>query len=213
MALPNPSCGRAFDCYPDLCAGSIRREARVTAFATVSSLDASHQERGLRDGKERLIDRYAVDELPEAAYVEGNVAVDQELQRLNAKRADLLPLLHNADVVAASVRDFCDAGRARLERCLDFEGKRAFLVDYFTRIVYTRYKVSIGGSVPIMPKAGQDHSSEAVTLEFRIEGDIKGAMLHGRRTPSFPDDGRPTAWGSWGGVKQVAAAPGLVRAV
>jgi hypothetical protein len=134
--------------------------------------------------KRRLIDLYAEDELPEGAYVDGNVTLDQELHRLAVKRAALLPLLHDADAVAASVRDFCDAARARLQRCHDFESKRAFLADYVVRVVYTRYKVSVRGSVPVLSKAGagKDQWSGPVTLDFRIEGEIKGAMLHGRRT-------------------------------
>jgi hypothetical protein len=87
--------------------------------------------------------------------------------------------LQLSGAIDEGIAQFCDAARARLERCLDFEGERAFLVDYVTGIVYTRYKVSIRGLVPIMAKTGQDHSSEAVTLVFRIEGEIKCTMLHG----------------------------------
>jgi hypothetical protein len=165
--------------------------------------------------KRRLIDLYAEGELPEGAYVDGNVTLDQELHRLAVKRATLLPLLHDADAVAASVRDFCDAARARLERCHDFERKRAFLVDYVVRVVYTRYKVSVRGSVPVLPKAGagEDQSSGSATLEFRIEGEINGAMLHVRRSGTFSDDGRLTEGRSGGRVNQLAAAPGLVDAV
>jgi hypothetical protein len=63
--------------------------------------------------KRRLIDLYAEDELPEGAYVDGNLTLDQELHRLAVKRATLLPLLHDADAVAASVRDFCDAAKGQ----------------------------------------------------------------------------------------------------
>jgi hypothetical protein len=145
----------------------------------------------------------------------GNVTLDQELHWLAVKRAALLPLLHDADAVAASVRDFCDAARARLERCHDFESKRAFLADYVVRVVYTRYKVSVRGSVPVLPKAGAgtDQSSGPATLEFQIEGEITGAMLHGRRTGKFSEDGRPTEGRSAGRVNQLAAARGLVGAV
>jgi hypothetical protein len=165
--------------------------------------------------KRRLIDLYAEDELLEAAYVDGNVTLDQELHRLPVKRATLLPLLHDADAVGASVRDFCDAARARLERCHDFESKRAFLADYVVRVVYTRYKVSVRGSVPVLPKAGagKDQLSGPATLEFRIEGEIKGAMLHGRRTGKSAADNRLTEGGSGGRVNQLAAVPGLVGAV
>jgi hypothetical protein len=46
----------------------------------------------------------------------------------------------------------------------------------------------------LVPEIGQDRSSGAATLEFRIEGEIKGAMLHGRRSRKFPDDDRLWDW-------------------
>jgi hypothetical protein len=101
--------------------------------------------------KKRLIDLYAADNLSEAAYVDRNVALDQELHRLTQKRAALLPVLQDADAVGASVRDFCERARARLENCHDFESKRQFLADYVARVVYTRYKVTLRGSVPLRP--------------------------------------------------------------
>jgi site-specific DNA recombinase len=154
--------------------------------------------------KKRLIDLYAADELSEGAYVDGNVALDQELHRLTARRAALLPVLHDADAVGASVRDFCERVTARLENCHDFESKRQFLADYVTRVVYTRYKVTLRGSVPLRPLADRDQPSIATALEFRIEGEIKGAMLHGRRSLKFPDDGRMREW-----LNQPATVPVL----
>jgi hypothetical protein len=159
--------------------------------------------------KKRLIDLYAADELSEGAYVDGNVALDQELHRLTAKRAALLPVLHDADAVGVSVRDFCERARARLESCHDFESKRQFLADYVARVVYTRYKVTLRGSVPLRPLADRDQPSVANALEFRIEGEIKGAMLHGRRSVKFPDDGRLREWALDGRVNLPAAVPQL----
>jgi hypothetical protein len=63
--------------------------------------------------------------------------------------------------------------------------------------------VTVRGSVPIMGKAGVDQSSAAATLKFQIRGEIKGAMLHGRRSMKLPDDGRLREWG--------ATAPVLVN--
>jgi hypothetical protein len=161
--------------------------------------------------KKRLIDLYAADELPETAYVDGNIVLDQELRRLTAKRAALLPVLHNVDAVGASVRYFCETARARLENCHDFESKRQFLADYIGRVVYTRYKVTVRGLVPIMRKAGegQDQSSGAATLEFQIEGEIKGAMLHGPRSRKFPDDNRMREWGLGGQSNQPGHCAGF----
>jgi site-specific DNA recombinase len=85
-----------------------------------------HRATTIEAEKKRLIDLYAADELPEAAYVDGNIALDQELHRLTANRAALLPVLHDADAVRASVRYFCETARARLENCHDFERKRRF---------------------------------------------------------------------------------------
>jgi len=123
---------------------------------------------------------------------------------LTAKRAALLPLLHDSDAVGASVRDFCERARARLENCHGFESKRQFLADYVARVVYTRYKVTVRGSAPLRPLADRDQPSRANTLGFRIEGEIKGALLHGRRSLKVPEDGRLREWVLDGWVSQPA---------
>jgi hypothetical protein len=46
----------------------------------------------------------------------------------------------------------------------------------------------------------------ATALEFRIEGEIKGAMLHGRRSLKFPDDGRMREWALDGQINKPAVA-------
>jgi hypothetical protein len=66
----------------------------------------------------QLIDLDVSGILSEAAYVDGNVALDQELHALRGKKADLvrgLPLLHT-ESVDLSIRQFCDAARARFVR-------------------------------------------------------------------------------------------------
>jgi hypothetical protein len=74
----------------------------------------------------------------------------------------------------------------------DGESQRQFLLDYVQRVVYNRYKVTVRGSVPIRPVPGVQ-SDEVSAPAFRIEGEIKGAMLHGRRTRKGLDDGPLTA--------------------
>jgi hypothetical protein len=64
--------------------------------------------------------------------------------------------------------------------------------------------VTLRGSVPLRPLADRDQPSMANALEFQIEGEIKGAMLHGRRSLKFPDEGRLREWAIAAG--QVTAA-------
>jgi hypothetical protein len=159
--------------------------------------------------KKHLIDLYAADELSEEAYVNRNVALDRELHLLKAKKATLLCLLHDADAVGASIRDFCETARAWLEKSHDADAKRQFLADYIKRVVYHRYKVTVRGTVPIRPSSDGEQSNEASTLEFRIEGEINTRMLHRRLRQKFPDDGRLRAWGSGGRLKELVPAPGV----
>jgi site-specific DNA recombinase len=161
--------------------------------------------------KKRLIDLYATGELSEEAYVNGNVALDGELLGLRLKRAELVPLLHSADAIDASLRDFCETARTTLEACRHPESKRQFLLDYVQRVVYHRYKVTVRGSVPIRSAPGVQ-LSEASTLHFRIEGEISAGMRYGRLRRRLPEGQRRT-WESGGGLKESAAAPGLVGAV
>jgi hypothetical protein len=119
--------------------------------------------------------------------------------------------LHRADAIDASLREFCETARAKLEACRRLESKRQFLLDYVQRVVYNRYKVTARGSVPIRPVPGLQ-SSEASTLAFTIEGEISAGMLYGRLRQKLPDDGRLSAWGSGGSLKEVSA-PRSVAAV
>jgi hypothetical protein len=160
--------------------------------------------------KKRLIDLYATGELSEEAYVNGNVALDGELHGLRLKRAEVVPLLHSANAVDASLREFGETARARLEACRHPESKRQFLLDYVQRVVYNRYKVTVGGPVPIRPVPGVQ-SSEASALAFRIEGEISAGMLYGKLRQRLPDDSRQSAWG--GGRLKELSAPSSVVAV
>jgi hypothetical protein len=96
-----------------------------------------------------------------------------------------------------------------LPACRHPESKRQFLLDYVQRVTYDRYKVTVHGSVPVRPVPGLQ-SSEASMLEFRIEGEISAGMLYGRLRQKLPDDGRLSAWGSGGSLKEVSVPRSVV---
>jgi hypothetical protein len=102
---------------------------RPKSFASLLCMILPHEAE-----KKRLIDLYAAGELSEEAYVNGNVALDGERHGLRCKRAELVPLLHSADAIDASVRAFCETARARLEACRHPESKRQFLLGYVQRV-------------------------------------------------------------------------------
>src|SRR5262249_15625409 len=81
--------------------------------------------------KRQLIDLYASGHLAEAAYVDANISLDQELHELKSKKAEFvagLPLLHT-ESIEPSIRQFCDVARVRFEHCTTFDDKRQFLAD------------------------------------------------------------------------------------
>jgi hypothetical protein len=63
-------------------------------------------------------------EVSEDAYVNRNIALDGELHGLKLKRAELLSLPHDVDAVDATLREFCETARAKLEKCHDDHAKR-----------------------------------------------------------------------------------------
>src|SRR5215471_7924253 len=106
--------------------------------------------------KRQLIDLYASGHLAEAAYVNANILLDQELNELKSRKAAFvggLPLLHK-ESIEPSIWQFCSIARVRFERCTTFDDKRQFLLDFVERVIYDRYRVTVIGSVPIKMQFG-----------------------------------------------------------
>jgi hypothetical protein len=150
--------------------------------------------------KRQLIDLYASGVLSEAVYVDGNVALDQELHALKHKKQEFtrgLPLLHT-ESVDLSIQQFCGAARARFERCTTFEDKRQFLVDFIERVVYDRYRVSVIGSVSIKTQIHNSQEIETRKLSFCLRGEIDKTTLHKTKPrKKFAEDGRMDGGSSW----------------
>lgn len=52
-------------------------------------------------------------------------------------------------MIDASVHQYVEALRARLEKANDFDTKRQFLLDNIDRVVYANDRVALCGSVPM----------------------------------------------------------------
>lgn len=135
--------------------------------------------------KKRVIDLYASGTLDQRGYIEKNLEYDNEENKLKAERADLtkrIPLLHKTEVVDASIRQYCEAGKIRLNKCSDFDAKRKFVLDYIERIAYSNDNIMVYGSVPIKLKAyeGSDFA-EASKLDFKLGDRISASERLGRK--------------------------------
>jgi hypothetical protein len=130
--------------------------------------------KGLDDERRRLIGLYAAEQMAGEEYIAANRALDRDMERLKARKAELAAALRSPqheDFVDASVRHFCASASARLQACTDFDAKRQFLVDHVERVIYDGYKVTVSGSVPIQTASG------ATRLQFRIKGEIDRATV------------------------------------
>jgi site-specific DNA recombinase len=147
--------------------------------------------------KRQLIDLYASGHLAEAAYVDANISLDQELHELKSKKAEFvggLPLLH-LESIEPSIRQFCDIARARFERCVTFDDRRQFLVDYVERVIYDRYRVTVIGGVPIKMQFGNSREIETRKIAFSLCGEIDKTKLHKTKPrKKFAEDGRMDAF-------------------
>lgn len=133
----------------------------------------------------RIYDAYAKEETTAEDYIEMSRAIDEEIVRLRREKEGVLSTSLQAGAgngVAASVRQFCIAARARFEACADFDAKRAFLRDYVEQIVFDHGKVTILGSVTL-------EGAAQAKVPFRIEGKIQEGSK--RRWP------RDERFGSW----------------
>ena len=127
--------------------------------------------------KHDLLTDYAKGKFDRSEYNEKCLWYDNETNKAKADRRELMkkiPLLHKSGVVDASVRQFCDTARARLEKCNDFDSKRQFLLDHIEKIVYSSGKITVVGLVSIKLSAysDPDQTSEAGKIEFSIKSVI-----------------------------------------
>ena len=97
------------------------------------------------------------------------------------------------DMVAISIREYCERTKARFAQCRTFDMMRQFLLDHVQRIVYLHSKVTIVGSVPV--KRGTFQA--AAPVPFRIEGGLDRRAIRAKPRKVLPDDGR------WKKLKEV----------
>jgi site-specific DNA recombinase len=146
--------------------------------------------------KRQLIDLYASGHLPEAAYVDANISLDQELHELRNRKAEFvggLPPLYT-ECIEPSIQQFCDLARVRFERCATFDDKRQFLVEHVERVIYDRYRVAVIGSIPIKMQWSNSQEVETRRLAFCLSGEIDKTTLNKRRgRRKFTEDGRLNA--------------------
>src|SRR5215471_17257249 len=159
------------------------------------------------EGKRKLIDLYASGHLAEAAYVDANISLDQELHELRSKKAEFvggLPLLHT-ESIEPSIWQFCGSARVRFERCANFDDKRQFLVEHVERVIYDRYRVTVVGSVPIKMQFGNSQEIETRKIAFCLPGEIDKSTLHKMKPhKKLAEDGRMNAFG---GKEPVVSVP------
>jgi hypothetical protein len=76
--------------------------------------------------------------------------------------------------VDASTRQFCANANARFQTCGDFDARRQFLLDHVELVIYSRYKVTVVGFVPVQTASGQ------AKLQFRIRAEIDKSAVRRR---------------------------------
>jgi len=160
--------------------------------------------------RRQLIDLYASGHLAEAAYVDANISLDQELHDLKSKKAEFvggLPLLHT-ESIEPSIRHFSDIARVRFERCATFDDKRQFLADHVERAIYDRYRVTVIGSVTIKMQLSNSQEVETRKIAFCLRGEIDQTILHKTKPrKKFAEDGRMDAFGFAGRKEPAISAP------
>jgi len=82
-------------------------------------------------------------------------------------------------VVDFSVAWNCKSTKSQLEKC-DLDLKRQFLLEYVEKIIFTKDKISLQGSIPILLDAYKDpeHTSDARKISFFIERKISIEKTH-----------------------------------
>jgi hypothetical protein len=122
-----------------------------------------------------ILDLYAIGDLNRNLYVRRSLRYDNEINKAEAERNELIkriPILHKDEIIEVSVGQYCEAVRARLEQCSDFDSKRQFVLDHIEKIVFTNDHVAVYGSVPVkLPMhEASNHSGETTNIGFSIDG-------------------------------------------
>jgi hypothetical protein len=138
------------------------------------------------DRRRKLIDLYAVGQVMEEEYINGNHALDDELNRLKQEKAKLVKDMHGPELDSAvdrSISRFCDSARSQFEKSADFEAKQQFLAGHIEKVTYGNGKVTLVGSVPLelKPSSEQAQQPSVNALEFRIVGEIDRTNICGKR--------------------------------
>jgi hypothetical protein len=170
---------------------------------------------GIEAQKQRSIDLYAANGLPNETYIIENRNLDRELERLRKRKAQIALQVQEAaasDMVEHSIREYCKLAKASFELCSTFELTQRFLREHIRQIIYNRSKVTIIGSVPVQRGTYQS----AVAVPFRIEGELDRKAIRARPHKLQPDDGRwkklpKTATELLPAVAKEVALAGLLR--
>ncbi len=125
--------------------------------------------------KDRIIDLYSFGDLEREEYVKRISMYDEEISKLQTKRAELLkylPIFQKPEIIQTSIEQYCKSLKVQFGKCNDFTTQRQFLLDNISKVKYLRNgkaddKIKLIGSIPI--KVTKDQS---VPIEFRIEQTI-----------------------------------------
>ena len=67
--------------------------------------------------------------------------------------------------------EYCGTAKARFERCVAFDTKRQFMLDYIEKIVFRDDHVTVHGSVPIL-RHGEADPGDSTRISFCIPSRI-----------------------------------------
>jgi len=127
--------------------------------------------------KKNVLEYYAKGKIDRDAYGKKCRQYDTEIRKVRSKRDELLekvPTFHKNDTLEIGVERYCDFVKKRLRKCGDFDSKRQLLLDYIRKIIFTKGKVELHGSVPTLPEvySESEQTSETKGLKFIVKKEI-----------------------------------------
>ena len=150
MSLTDPFKFRARLEYANKAERAVERQIE----AQLKAIDTRIQKLGSE--KKRILDLYAAGDLDRDLYARRSLRYDHQISQAKAERDGLMrriPLLHNNELVDASVHQYVETVRAGLGKAVDFDTKRQFLLDHIGRVVYANDRVALlSTSAPPYPR-------------------------------------------------------------
>ncbi len=133
--------------------GSLSKKGKTDREKTAKQVKGIEEKiKGIKKRRERIIDLYAMGGLGKPEYLKRVTAYNKKENDLSAKcdeLARLVPTIHKKRDIDRAINNYCKEIKGRLDKCIDFNTKRQFILDCINKVAYRNNQISVYGAISI----------------------------------------------------------------